>query len=128
MNVLVDNTKTSDGDIPVMLSTLSLPLHPGPLWPGVLARDSVLFMDQIELNCVIMLNWIAWNGTVFDIETVFTLNWFLWNKNVLTFNCVETKTILILNWVVWNRTVWPNWIEMFLTIKQCTNAKLNYLK
>ena len=23
-----------------------------------------------------MLNWIVWNGTVFDIETVLTLNWF----------------------------------------------------
>ena len=22
-----------------------------------------------------MLNWIVWNGTVFDIETVLTLNW-----------------------------------------------------
>ena len=22
-----------------------------------------------------MLNWIVWNGTVFDIETLFTLNW-----------------------------------------------------
>ena len=34
-----------------------------------------------------MLNWIAWNGTVFDIETV-----------------------LRLNWIVWMRTVWQNWI------------------
>ena len=23
-----------------------------------------------------MLNWIVWNGTVFDIESVLTLNWF----------------------------------------------------
>ena len=27
----------------------------------------------LHLNCVLMLNWIIWNGTVFDIETVFTL-------------------------------------------------------
>ena len=24
-------------------------------------------MGQIELNCVLMLNWIVWNRTVFDI-------------------------------------------------------------
>ena len=29
----------------------------------------------LHLNCVLMLNWIAWNGTVFDIETLLTLNW-----------------------------------------------------
>ena len=34
-----------------------------------------------------MLNWIIWNWTVFDIETVLTLN------------CV-----LMLNWIVLNRT------------------------
>ena len=38
----------------------------GPLWPGVVEPN----MGQIELNCVIMLNWIVWNRTV------------------LTFNCV----------------------------------------
>ena len=27
-----------------------------------------------------MLNWIAWNETVFDIETVLTLNWIVWNR------------------------------------------------
>ena len=55
-----------------------------------------------------MLNWIVWNGTVFDIETVLTLNWFFKN-----------------------RTVWLNWIfeiEMLLTIKLCTYGKLNCLK
>ena len=25
-----------------------------------------------------MLNWIVWNGTVFDIETVLMLNWTVW--------------------------------------------------
>ena len=34
-----------------------------------------LSMGQIELNCVLMLNWITWNRTVFHIETVFMLNW-----------------------------------------------------
>ena len=36
-----------------------------------------------------MLNWIVWNGTVFDIETVLMLNWIVWTKTVLTFNCVN---------------------------------------
>ena len=50
-----DGTKQADGELPVMLelwvmsSTLSLPLLPGPLWPGVVAPDSVLSIGQIEL-------------------------------------------------------------------------------
>ena len=31
-----------------------------------------------------MLNWIVWNGTVFDIETVLPLNWIVWNITALT--------------------------------------------
>ena len=31
----------------------------------------VLSMGQIELNSVIKLNWIVWNKTAFDIETVY---------------------------------------------------------
>ena len=57
-----------------------------------------------------MLNWIVWNGTVFNIETVLTLNWIVWYRTVLTFNCVKTKSILILNWIGWIRTVWINWM------------------
>ena len=40
-------------------STLSLPSLTGPLIPGVVAYDKVLSMGQIELNCVLMLNWVA---------------------------------------------------------------------
>ena len=40
-------------------STPSLPLLPGPLWPGVVAPDRVPSMGQIVLNCVLMLNCIA---------------------------------------------------------------------
>ena len=29
----------------------------------------------LDLNCVLMLNWIVWNGTVFAIETLLKLNW-----------------------------------------------------
>ena len=82
------NTKQSHCEAPVMLelwgmrSTSSLPSLSGPLWPRVVAPDRVLSMGQIELICVIMLNWIVWNRTV------------------LTFNC--KKTVLILIWIVWN--------------------------
>ena len=41
------------------------------LWPGVVAPNRVLSMGQIELSSVLMLNWIVWNGTVFDIQTVY---------------------------------------------------------
>ena len=71
-----------------MQSTPSLPLFPGSLWPKVGATDWVLSMGQIKLNCILMLNWIVWNRTVFDIETVLFLNWIAWNKTVLIFNCV----------------------------------------
>ena len=44
------DTKQSDGEVPVMLelcgirSTPSLPLLPGPLWPGMVAPDRALSM------------------------------------------------------------------------------------
>ena len=65
------DTKQSDGEVPVMQelwemqSTPSLPSIPGPLWPGVVAPDRVLSMGQKELNCVLMLNGVVWNGTDF---------------------------------------------------------------
>ena len=65
-----------DGEVSVMLelwgmwSKPSLPLLPGPLWPGMVAPDRAISMGQIELNCILMLNWIVWNTTVFYIRTV----------------------------------------------------------
>ena len=65
MSVLKYDNKQSDGKVTVILelwgmqSTLSLPLLPGQLWPGVVAPDRVLSMGQIEQNCVLMLNRIA---------------------------------------------------------------------
>ena len=44
------DTKQSDGEVPAVLelwgmrSTPSLPLLPGPLWPGVVAPDRALSM------------------------------------------------------------------------------------
>ena len=49
------DTKQSDGEAPVMLefwgmlNTPALPSLPGPLLPGVVALDTVLSMNQIEL-------------------------------------------------------------------------------
>ena len=65
-----------------MQSTLSLPLLPGPLWVGVVAPDRVLSMGQTELNCILMLNWIAWNRIVFDIWIVLMLNRIVGNRTV----------------------------------------------
>ena len=56
------DTKQSDGEVPVVLelwgmrTTLLLPSLPGPLWLGEVAPDRALYMGQIELNCVLMLN------------------------------------------------------------------------
>ena len=77
------DTKQSDGEIPVMQelwgmwSTSSLPLPLSPLWPRVVAPDRVQSMDQIEGNCVFMLNWTVWNRTVLIFNWTFS-----------TFNCV----------------------------------------
>ena len=68
------DTKKSDDELPVMLEfwgmqiTSSLPSLPGSLWPGVVASHRVLFMGQIELKSVFILNWIAWNWTVFTCK------------------------------------------------------------
>ena len=43
-----------------------------------------------------MLNWIVWNRTVLDIETVFILKWIVWNQTVW------------LNGIAWNRNVFDN--------------------
>ena len=65
------DTIQPDGEAPVMLEfwrvwcTSLLLLLPGPLWPKVVAPDRVLYMGQIELNCVLMVNWIVWNRTVY---------------------------------------------------------------
>ena len=56
------DTKQSDNEVLEMLelwgiqSTPLLPSIPGLLRLGVVEPDRVLFMGQIELNCVLMLN------------------------------------------------------------------------
>ena len=50
-----------------------LPLLPDPLRPVMVAPDTVLFMGQIELNCVLMLNLIVWNRTVYMYKNRFSI-------------------------------------------------------
>ena len=53
-----------------MWSICSLPSLPSPFWPEVVTPDRALSISQIKLSCVLMLNWIVWNRTDLDIETV----------------------------------------------------------
>ena len=82
------NTKQSDGEASVMLellkmqSTTLLPSLPGPLEPGVVVPDRVLSMGQIELDCLLMLNWIVRNRNYWHLNSVFMLNWIVWNRTV----------------------------------------------
>ena len=80
-NKCTEHDTKSDGEVPAMLelwgmwNTPSLPLLPGPLWPKIVALDRALSMGQIELNCILMLDWIVWIRTVW-------LNWIPWNRSV----------------------------------------------
>ena len=71
------DTNHSDGEDPVMLEpwgmrhTPSLSSLPAPLVLGVVAPDTVLSIGQIELNCALMINRIAWNRTVYTYENGF---------------------------------------------------------
>ena len=55
------DTKQSDGEVPAMLelwgmrSTPSLPLLPGPLWPGVVAPDKDPIYGLNRINSILML-------------------------------------------------------------------------
>ena len=57
-----------------------------------------------------MLNWIVWNGTVFDIKTVLTKT-----KQIVIYrtvlpcvNKISRIRIVWKNWIVWNRNVFDN--------------------
>ena len=78
------NTKQSHGEATLMLELWGMLIYchaPGLLWSGVVASERVLFMGQIELICVIMLNRLFRNRTVFISK------------------CVNKK--IILKWIVW---------------------------
>ena len=57
-----------------MRRTPLLPSYSGPVWPRVVASDRVLSMGEIEVNCLLVLNWIVWNSTVFIFNYVLTKN------------------------------------------------------
>ena len=104
------DTKQSDGEVPVtmelqgMQSTPSFPLLPGSLWLRVVALDRVLSMGQIELNHILMLNWIAWNRTVLIFK----------KHTYAKLHCLKWNCFWMLNWIVQNRTVFD--IETVLTL------------
>ena len=63
-----------------MWSTPLLPSLPCPLWPGVVAPDRVIYIGQIQINCV------GWDANVWHLNCVLMLNWIVWNRTVLTFS------------------------------------------
>ena len=85
-----------------MQSTPLWPSFPGPHRPGLVASVRVLFMGQTEQNCVLMLNWIVWNRTVFKLKLCTYVKIIMsWHLTVC-----KQKTVLMLNWIVWNRTIY----------------------
>ena len=83
-----------------MRSTPLLLSLSGPLWPRVVASDSILSTGKKEINSVLMFNWVIWIGT------------FFWH-----WNCV-----LLLNWIVWNRTVFCIKMDLTFNNLQCWYA------
>ena len=73
------DSKQFDSEVPLILelwrirSTLVLLSLPCPLCTGVVTPEKVLSMSQIELNNVLMRNWIVWNRTVFCIKVYLAL-------------------------------------------------------
>ena len=111
------DAKQSDGEVSVMVelwrmqTTPSLPSLPGPFWPQVVVPDKVLSISQIELSCLLLLNWIVWNRELFLTFKLCTY---------AKLNCLKGHCFFMLNRIVWNRTV--------LTFKLCTFTKVNCLK
>ena len=83
----VYNPQQSDSEALVMpggwemWSTPLLPSIPGPLWPGVIASAGVLSVDQIELNYVLVLEM----GLFWHLDCVLRLNWIVWNRTVFMY-------------------------------------------
>ena len=93
------DTKQSNGETPVMLwgmrSTPLLPSLPGPLWPGVVAPDSVLYICQIEQFLVLKL-YLCWTK-LFEIELFIRIKMDLvfYNLQWLIFHKFKPKQILL---------------------------------
>ena len=97
------NTNESDGEAPVMLqlwgmkSTPSLSSLSCPLWPRVVALDRVVSMGQIELNFLLMLNWIALNRIVLTFGWLTLLDRI---EMILFFFFLHWNCVITLNWIV----------------------------
>ena len=111
----VYDAKQSDGEVPLGKVGVSLHCHHSQVHCGLewehLIR--VLSMGQIELNCVLVLNWIAWNRTVstFKLRTFAELNCLKWNC-FCSLNCI----VLIVLWGSSNAGALGNAEQLFITI------------
>ena len=94
-------SKPSESKASVMLklwgmqSTPSLLSLPGSIWLWVVAPDLVIFIEQIERNCVIRLNWIAWNLLFLHFTVVkkklYLNQWLCVNKRLLMLKLCKIK-------------------------------------
>ena len=89
--------------VPTDMSTPSLPSLPSPLWPGVVAPDRVQSISRTELNCVLMLKWIASNRTVLTFKRC----------TYAKVNSLKWSCFCMLNLIVWNRSVF-----LYLTVRK----------
>ena len=63
----------------------------------------------LHLNCVLLLNWIVWNVTIFDIKTVPTQKWFVsFRSPYLILDWIILIITVWINWIAWNRNVFDN--------------------
>ena len=93
------DTKQLDGKVPVILdlwgmwSTPLLSLLPGSLRPGMVVPDRVPSIGQIGLSCVLRLNRIVWNRSVYIYIYIYIYIWIdlAWN-NLQRLICHKTQT------------------------------------
>ena len=83
---------------------------------SILARsDWALWVKYVELNCVLMLNWIAWNWTVLTFKL----------RTYAKLNCLKWNCFCILNWIVWNGTIFN--IETVLTLNWIAWSRIFFI-
>ena len=80
--------------------------------PGMI-KESYLWVKE-NINCVLMLNWIAWNRTVMTFKL----------RTYAKLNCLKWNCFCMLNWIVWKRIV----LTFNCLNKNYTYSKLNCLK
>ena len=80
----------------------AIPLLPGLLCPGVVESDGYQSMGQIELNWILMLNWIFWKRTVLKFK----------QRTSAKLKCLKWKCFDI--WIVYLCLTELFGIEMFL--------------